>query len=246
MDQVSISRELLRQMQALCMEVRQQSNPRMVALAIPLWDAIRTALEQPAVDQPRGEWQGYTWNPYTAPQAQQPNGWIRAIDEEMVSAHLGVADITDSYEDAKRKLNTLICWHVDVSHDPTVNGSAQQPAPVQDVSSAVISGAIFDFAGFLTSHKDKIEVGSSAYASPMVDRIKEWSGIRGLSLETPDVLGWQMHTAQQPRKAVKLTDSEIGEMFKTLYGYFIVPTGDDTQFARAVEAAVLEKNGVNE
>lgn len=57
----------------------------------------------------------------------EPIGWLRAVDEEMVSTHLGVADITDSYEDAKRKLKALICWHVDVSHDPKVNGSAQQP-----------------------------------------------------------------------------------------------------------------------
>ncbi len=80
-----------------------------------------------------------------------------------------------------------------------------QPAPVQEPSHDVVAGAIFDFAGFLTTHKDKIGVGSSANAGPMVERIKEWSDKRGLSLENPDVFGWQMRTAQ-PRKAVKLSE----------------------------------------
>lgn len=34
----------------------------------------------------------------------QPVGWLRAADEEMVCAHLGVADAEDSYETAKKKL----------------------------------------------------------------------------------------------------------------------------------------------
>lgn len=41
-------------------------------------------------------------------------GWIRAIDEAMVGAHLGVAEISDSYADAKRKLNSLIAFQADV------------------------------------------------------------------------------------------------------------------------------------
>ena len=52
----------------------------------------------------------------------QPQGWLHAIDEAMVCSHLGVANEFDTYEDAKKKLNTLICWHVDVAIDPTVNG----------------------------------------------------------------------------------------------------------------------------
>lgn len=63
-------------------------------------------------------------------EAQQPTGWLRAIDEEMVSTHLGVADATDSYEDAKRKLNALICWHIDVSHDS--RASCKQPQLLMD------------------------------------------------------------------------------------------------------------------
>lgn len=52
-------------------------------------------------------------------------GWLRAIDEEMVSTHLGTAEPTDSYEDAKRKLNAVIAWHVAAATDPAL----QQTSP---------------------------------------------------------------------------------------------------------------------
>lgn len=51
-----------------------------------------------------------------------PADWLRAIDEALVATHLGVADAADNYEEAKRKLNELICWHTDVATDPAVNG----------------------------------------------------------------------------------------------------------------------------
>lgn len=63
---------------------------------------------------------------YTHP-AQQPEGWLRAIDEAMVSSPLGVADASDSYEVAKKKLNDLICWNVQVATDPAVNELMDTP-----------------------------------------------------------------------------------------------------------------------
>jgi hypothetical protein len=50
-------------------------------------------------------------------------GWMRVIDEEMVGAHLGVAHPADSYDEAKQKLKSLICWHVSVATNsaPTEN-----------------------------------------------------------------------------------------------------------------------------
>jgi hypothetical protein len=51
-----------------------------------------------------------------------PPGWLRAVDEAMVCSHLGIADASDSYEVAKKKLNDLICWNIQVATDPTVNG----------------------------------------------------------------------------------------------------------------------------
>lgn len=54
--------------------------------------------------------------------AEAGEGWLRACDEEMVGAFLGVANPTDDYGTAKQKLHDLICWHIGVATDPAVNG----------------------------------------------------------------------------------------------------------------------------
>ena len=51
-----------------------------------------------------------------------PEGWLRAIDEALVIAHIGVANTDDTYEQAKTKLDSLIGFHIDVATDPAVNG----------------------------------------------------------------------------------------------------------------------------
>lgn len=43
--------------------------------------------------------------------------YIRVVDDELVGAHLGVAKNSDTYEEAKEKLNTLISWNIDVSKE---------------------------------------------------------------------------------------------------------------------------------
>lgn len=73
-------------------------------------------------DFPDGQYGLYPIGTYPSPAVVQPQGWLHAIDEAMICSHLGVANESDTYEDAKKKLNTLICWHVDVATDPTVNG----------------------------------------------------------------------------------------------------------------------------
>lgn len=72
---------------------------------------------------------------YAAPGAQAavPDGWLRAIDEELVGAHIGVADASDDYAAAKENLNKLICWHVAVATDPAVNGGWQL-VPIEPTS----------------------------------------------------------------------------------------------------------------
>lgn len=49
-------------------------------------------------------------------------GWVAAVDRELVCAELGVANADDSLEVAAKKLNDLIMWHVQVATDPAVNG----------------------------------------------------------------------------------------------------------------------------
>lgn len=56
---------------------------------------------------------------------QAREGWIRAVDEELVSAHIDVANISDTYEVAKTKLSSLINWHVDVATDPELRDASE-------------------------------------------------------------------------------------------------------------------------
>ncbi|MDX9716291.1 MAG: hypothetical protein RBT67_02855 [Thauera sp.] len=44
-----------------------------------------------------------------------PEGWLRAIDEALVVAHIGVANADDTYEQAKAKLDNLIGFHFDLA-----------------------------------------------------------------------------------------------------------------------------------
>ena len=60
-------------------------------------------------------------------------GWLTACDEEMICYHLGVANLSDSYESAKRKLRALIDLNVAIATDPAVNGGMSlQPAVPQE------------------------------------------------------------------------------------------------------------------
>ena len=49
-------------------------------------------------------------------------GWVTAADQEMIGAHLGVANLSDSHESATAKLRQLIGWHIAVATYPAVNG----------------------------------------------------------------------------------------------------------------------------
>ena len=67
------------------------------------------------------------------------------------------------------------------------------PEPVEDGLPLIVAGAIFDFAGFLTTRAEVIEVGSTANAGPVADLVKEWAELRGLNLADAAVLSWQSH-----------------------------------------------------
>ena len=56
------------------------------------------------------------------PAPSAPEGWLRAIDEALIVAHIGMANADDTYAQAKSKLDTLIGLHADIATDPAVNG----------------------------------------------------------------------------------------------------------------------------
>lgn len=53
-----------------------------------------------------------------------------------------------------------------------------------------ISGALFDFAGFLTTRPKSTPFGSCEDANAAVELLQEWAGTRGLQLDEADVGRW--------------------------------------------------------
>jgi hypothetical protein len=50
------------------------------------------------------------------------NHYQQAVDHELVLAHLGVADSADDLSTARKKLQELLDYHVQVATDPLTNG----------------------------------------------------------------------------------------------------------------------------
>lgn len=55
----------------------------------------------------------------------------------------------------------------------------------------VISGAIFDFAGYMTTRNKTIPVGAKADASPVANMVKNWANKRVLNIDSANVTNWQ-------------------------------------------------------
>lgn len=71
--------------------------------------------------------------------------------------------------------------------------------------SADTAGALFDFAGYLTTlpAKAAFPVGSHHSAEPMVEALKAWAKTRALSLESADVVGWDEGKKTAPPVVVR-------------------------------------------
>ena len=95
------------------------------------------------------------------PAPSVPEGWLRAIDEALVVAHIGVANADDTYEQAKAKLDNLIGFHVDVATDPAVNGGWKL-VPVEPTESFYKCFSAYD---------------GTSYSNPFDydDFVKDWS-----------------------------------------------------------------------
>ena len=73
------------------------------------------------------------------PAPSVPENWLRAIDDALVSTHVGVASLEDTYEQAKAKLDSLIGFHVDAATDPAVNGG-RRLVPIEPTEKMVNEG----------------------------------------------------------------------------------------------------------
>ena len=87
----------------------------------------------------------------------------------------------------------------------------QMPKESQEpVAHSVISGALFDFMGWLTSRKERIVLSSADNASPAVEAITEFARMRNLSLDDAKVQDWHTHPPQRTEQEQPLPPVEIG------------------------------------
>ena len=73
--------------------------------------------------------------------------------------------------------------------------------PAEGVHAAVIAGAIFDFAGYLTTlpHEKALHCSEAHEAPPMVEAITEWCKRRGLRTDGARVETWRAALAAQAK-----------------------------------------------
>ena len=83
-----------------------------------------------------------------------PEGWLRAIDEALVVTHIGVANESDTYEQAKAKLVSLIGFHVDVASDPAVNGGWKLVPSVPEAVMEDIAGLVREVERNTCTHEE--------------------------------------------------------------------------------------------
>jgi hypothetical protein len=76
-----------------------------------------------------------------------PEGWLRAIDDALAVAHIGICDANDNYETAKTKLDALLGFHVDVATNPAVNGGYKL-VPIDLTDEMIKAGQDSPLAGF--------------------------------------------------------------------------------------------------
>ena len=79
----------------------------------------------------------------------------------------------------------------------------------------IIAGAVYDFAGFITTRNKVIGVGATADAAPVADLVEEWANRRSLSLKNAAIGSWEKTLAEPPNSTTDVVESEpvawIGE-----------------------------------
>ena len=78
----------------------------------------------------------------------------------------------------------------------------------QPTTAPIVCGAIFDFAGWLTTRSESVTCSGAHDAGPMVELIREWAELRGLSLDDANVLHWTDHISGNDPWAPSTTTSK--------------------------------------
>lgn len=62
---------------------------------------------------------------------------------------------------------------------------------MNEATRRIVAGALFDFAGFLTSRPGTAVIGDSHDATKVVELLQQFADARGISLDYAEVDGWE-------------------------------------------------------
>lgn len=78
---------------------------------------------------------------------------------------------------------------------------------MNNIIEKVVAGAIFDFAGYLTTIENGFPIGSSYDSSPIVGEIEKWAIKRNLDLDDAEVENWNKIISNEIKNVAKLLEA---------------------------------------
>ena len=101
----------------------------------------------------------------------------------------------------KSKLEIINCPNCgDLAKSALPTTQAQEPIQTDKAAlQMLVAGALFDFAGYLTTLPEPLAIGAAEFSGPMVEHLKKWAETRNLPLDEAAVMSWQDAIATQPQ-----------------------------------------------
>ena len=129
---------------------------------------------------------------------------LHAAEAELLRQHARIAELEDVADMAIKRIAELEAQLAAIGAGGVepLRKQDQPAAAPQAVPASVIAGAIYDFAGYLTTlpHKEAIHCSEAHEAPPMVKAITEWCNRRGLCTADARVKTWREAIAAQAKQ----------------------------------------------
>ena len=156
-----------------------------------------TSTEQPAINE-LCQWfnEGDGFKQGTA----APHKWVLQANSEISRQHARITELEEQLS--------------------AIGAGGVEPLRKQAVPASVITGAIYDFAGYLTTlpHKEAIHCSEVHEAAPMVKAITEWCKRRNLCTADARVETWREAIATHPtQQGLDLANCKGGKWLTVVY-----------------------------
>ena len=164
--------------------------------------------------------------------------WCRQAAAELRHQHARIEELEDVADMAIKRIEEL---------EAQLSATIAEPVCKQAVPASVIAGAIYDFAGYLTTlpHKEAIHCSVVHDAVPMVKAINDWCKRRNLCTDDARFGSWREAIATQPA-AQGMDACKDRDTIFFLAGWNGCNEGLDAheQFKKAAIAAQAKQGGV--